>query len=145
MKSYLCNLFYLIIPIAVLANNLREVEFGDPDLQTVRLAQKYELRGVTFIKGEKPIGFIFKSFYSGHLRLEMEPLHHSKKLYDFFKEIFREPLAPMSKYWGNLGDNLNVEWRLKTENKEAILQNIEKTMSIEWRKAFDTLFSAHET
>jgi hypothetical protein len=51
----------------------------------------------------------------------------------------------MSKYWGNLGDNLNVEWRLKTENKEAILQNIEKTMSIEWRKAFDTLFSAHET
>jgi hypothetical protein len=72
----------------------------------------------------------------------MEALGHSKKLYDFFKELFREPLMPMKK--DSLLSSLNVAWRLKTENKEAVLQKIEKTMSVEWRKAFNTIFSAHE-
>lgn len=44
----------------------------------------------------------------------------------------------------SLLSSLNVAWRLKTENKEAVLQKIEKTMSVEWRKAFNTIFSAHE-
>ena len=124
-------------------SNLCEVEFGDPSLHTVHLVRKYKLNGVAFVKDKKPIAFFFMSPSLGCFELEMEPLYHTKKLYDFFKEIFRESIAPMSKNWGIVGNSLKVEWRLKAENKGIILQNIEKKMSIEWKKAFDTLFSVH--
>jgi hypothetical protein len=72
----------------------------------------------------------------------MEALEQAMKLYCFFKELFEEPLAPMKK--DSLLSSLNVEWRLKIENKEAVLQKIEKSMGVEWRKAFDNMFSAQE-
>jgi len=127
----------------VLVNNLCEIKFGDPNLHEVRLARKYELDGVAFIKGiEKPVGFTFYSQYVGNLNLKMEALEQAMKLYCFFKELFEEPLAPMKK--DSLLSSLNVEWRLKIENKEAVLQKIEKSMGVEWRKAFDNMFSAQE-
>ena len=122
---------------------MSEVEFGDPYLHQVSLARKYELKGVAFVKNyEKTVGFTFYSQSVGSLRLTMEDLIQAKKVYDFFKELFKESLIgqpSMSK-----GLDLNVEWSLKTENREVLLKKIEQTIGVEWRNAFDTIFSAHE-
>jgi hypothetical protein len=48
----------------------------------------------------------------------------------------------MSKSWGNIGNDLNIDLELKEENRDIVLQNIEKEMSVEWRKAFDAFLSA---
>jgi hypothetical protein len=73
----------------------------------------------------------------------MEDLIQAKKVYDFFKELFKESLAGQPSMSKGFSD-LNVEWSLKTENREALLKKIGQTMGIEWRKTFDTIFSAHE-
>ena len=79
-------------------NNLCEIKFGDPSLHEVRLVRKYELDGVAFIKDiAKPVGFTFYSQTIGSLDLTMEALEAAQKLYVFFKDLFKEPLAPMRK------------------------------------------------
>ena len=141
MTSFDVTLFIWLTQV-VWVNNLSEVKFGDPNLHEVRLARKYELDGVAFIM-EKPIGFTFYLQCTGSLSIVMEALEQSKRLYNFFKELFKEPLAPMKK--DSLLSTLNVELSLKTENNEVLLQRIENSMGSEWRKAFDTIISAHET
>lgn len=123
---------------------LSEVEFGDPHLHQVRLARKYELNGVAFVKNyEKTVGFTFYSQSVGSLSLTMEDLIQAKKVYDFFKELFKECLAAQPSMC-KAGSNLNVEWSLKTENKEALLKKIEQVMGIEWRKDFDIILYVHK-
>lgn len=123
---------------------MSEVEFGDPHLHQVRLARKHELNGVAFVKNyEKTVGLTFYSQSVGSLSLTMEDLVQAKKVYDFFKELFKECLAAQPSMC-KAGSNLNVEWNLETENKEALLKKIERVMSIEWRKDFDIILSAHK-
>lgn len=71
----------------------------------------------------------------------MEPSPQSLKLYTLFKKIFIADPAPMNKYWGNIGNDLHVEFKLKAENRNIMLQNIEKEMNAGWKKAFDSLLS----
>jgi hypothetical protein len=119
-----------------------KIKFGDPNLHSVRLSRKYELDGIAFIKGfEKPIGFTFYSPSRGNLDLTMEALEQAENLYIFFKQRFKVPFAPMRK---DSSSRLNVELELKTEDKEEVLQEIEKNMSVEWRKVFNTILSVHE-
>lgn len=107
------------------------------------LVRKYELNGVAFVRDyEKTVGFTFYSQKTGSLSLTMDDLVQAKKAYDFFKELFKESLAGPPSMSKGLSD-LNVEWNLKTENREALLKKIEQTMGFEWRKAFDIIFSAH--
>ena len=123
-------------------------KFGDPDLHTVSTANKYEVHGVAFLNDEKAIGFFFDRclyFYDKvRLSLAIESSNNSKSLYDFFKRIFITSSAPMSKYWGSLGSDLHIELEFKQENTDVVFRNIEKEMSTEWRKAFDTFFSANK-
>ena len=123
---------------------LREVEFGDPCLHMTSLVRKYELKGVAFVRDcEKTVGFTFYSHRTGDLGLTMDDLVQAKKAYDFFKELFKESLACQPSMSKGLSD-LNVEWSLKIENREVLLKKIEQCMGVEWRTAFNTVFSAHE-
>ena len=75
----------------------------------------------------------------------MEDLVQAKKLYDLFKELFKESLTTQPSMSKGLPlSTLDVEWSLKTENKEALLKKIDQVMGVEWRKAFNTILSAHE-
>lgn len=118
-----------------------KIEFGDPSLRRVKRVSQYELDGVAFIEGFTPINFTFWYTGAGDLRLRMDALEQSMKLYGFFKKLFGVSLAPMQ---GGLG-SLHVELKFEVKKKEALLQRIEKDMGVEWRKAFDRILSVYET
>lgn len=117
------------------------IKFGDPCFKRVTPTRQ-ELRGVAFIDDKAPVGFAFKSAYPKYINLRMEPVPQSEVLYIFFKKIFSVNSAPMNKDWGAIGNDLHVEGEVKIEEKEAILQNIEKEMGVEWRKALEVILAA---
>ena len=84
------------------------------------------------------IEFNFYSQVMGILDLIMEDLVQAFKVYAFFKEY----LSIQPSMRKGAVSTLEVEWRLKAENKEASLQNIEQAMGFEWRKVFGTILSA---
>ena len=123
---------------------LYEIEFGDPCLRKVRLARKYELNGLAFVKDfEKTVGFTFYSQITSSLSMTIDDLFQAKKVYDFFKNLFQDFIDNQPRMSKSLL-NLNVEWKLKKENKEDLLKKIEQAMGVNWKNAFDTIFSAHE-
>lgn len=120
------------------------IDFGDPCLRKVRLARKCELDGVAFVKDfEKTVGFTFYSPFTSSLRMTIDDLFQAKKVYDFFNNLFKNFLDNQPNMSKSLL-NLNVEWKLKTENKEDLLKKIEQSMGVNWKNAFDTVFSVHE-
>jgi hypothetical protein len=123
---------------------LFKIEFGDPCLRKVRLARKYELDGVAFVKDfEKTVGFTFYSQITSILSMELDDLFQAKKVYDFFKTLFKDFLDDQPNMGKSL-QHLHVEWKLKTENKDELLKKLEQTMGVNWKNAFDTIFSVHE-
>ena len=122
---------------------MHEIEFGNPNLHHARFARQYGLDSVAFVKGyEKTVAFQFFSQVKGDLNLQIEDLFQSKKICDFFKELFNESLATKPSMSKSIS-HLYVRYILKTENKEVLLQKIEMSMGVEWRKAFDSILSAH--
>lgn len=123
---------------------MNEIYFGDPCLRKVRLAKKYELDGVAFVEDfEKTVGFTFYSQITRSLSMTIDDLFQAKKVYDFFKELFQDFIDNQPRMSKSLL-NLNVEWTLKEESKEDLLIKIEQAMGVNWKNAFDKIFSAHD-
>jgi hypothetical protein len=116
-----------------------KIKFGAPCLREVRLVRKYELEGVAFVEGyEKAVSFTFHSGHSGNLSLRIEDVCQAKEVYDFFRELLGKAGMNKSIGW------LFVEWNVSGKNREAILLNIEKSMSTEWKNAFRTILSVYD-
>jgi hypothetical protein len=126
----------------MLVLRLPKIEFGYPRLYSVKRKRKWMLEGVAFVEGfDKAVGFVFHSGHSGNLSLELEDLYQAKDVYNFFKGFLIDISfeSGLSKSFSKLYS----EWN-GVDDREEILQRIEKAMGSNWSNAFLTILSVYD-
>ena len=111
-----------------------EIGFTEPKVE-VEPRVKYKLLATAVIEGySERVEFTFERIgYS--IILQMEDLHQAIEIHDFFKRIFDGFLLGRKKMRKSAGFRY-VEWPIRLEKFEEMLDVIGEIMGFEWKEAF---------
>ncbi|RLI76922.1 hypothetical protein DRP05_11770 [Archaeoglobales archaeon] len=126
-----------------------KLEFREPGKtynRGTRTIPAHVIEGVVFIDDEHVLSFelvivgLSQKKFDINLNLEKHPM--SKHVYDFFSNILKnrsETMTGLSEYGRYTSDKCPIyaQWRVKKEVLPEILEEIEKKMNVEWRKAIE--------
>lgn len=120
-----------------------KIEFGKPHLRTVKRVQKFELKGVAFVKGyEKAVGFTFECGYVNYCKMKIDTLYQANEVYKFFSTLFKNCSEETGMQKSN--STLSVEWNIADGRLQEVLDRIETAMGTDWKESFKTIFFVYK-